>query len=138
MENSQHRSKEYKIRYGHGIAAGIVAIVSGLIFQIIRDFLSNLIPFEYFIISYLIIAILISASLFLSKRDLILGLVIMGISFVMSIVNDLLFLVLNFWKLKNLLLALINLLLISNFLLIGISIGNLAKIWKFGRSTKLK
>ena len=136
MEKSQHSgSKEFKIRYGHGIAAGIVAIVSGVISQIIRDYLSNLIPFEYFLISYLIIAILISASLFLSKRYLIPGLVIMGISFVMSIVNDLLFLVLNFWKLMNLLLALINLLFISNFLLIGISIGNLAKVWKFDRST---
>jgi len=136
MEESQHSgSKEFKIRYGHGIAAGIVAIVSGVISQIIRDYLSNLIPFEYFLISYLIIAILISASLFLSKRYLIPGLVIMGISFVMSIVNDLLFLVLNFWKLMNLLLALINLLFISNFLLIGISIGNLAKVWKFDRST---
>lgn len=135
MEKSQNETNEYKIRYGHGIAAGIVAIVSGLIVQLLRYLLPTTFPFEYFLISYLIIAVLISASLFLSKRNLIFGLVFMGLSFVMSIVNDLLFLVLNFWKLGFYPLVLINLLLISNFLLIGISIGNLAKIWKFERST---
>ncbi len=135
MEKSQHGSNEYEIRYGHGIAAGIVAIVSGLIVQMLRYFHPKTFPVEYFLISYLIIAILISASLLISKRNLKPSLVIMGLSFVMSIVNDLLFLVLNFWKLWFLPIALINLLLISNFLLIGISVGNLAKVLKFHRST---
>jgi len=134
MDKSQQGSHEYKIRYGHGIAAGIVAIASGIISQLIRQSLPTLFPFEYFLISYLTIAILIFASLFLSKRNLILGLVIIGISFVASIVNDLLFLVLSFWKLWNILFILVNLLFISNFLLIGISVGNLAKLWKFDRS----
>ena len=133
MEKSQLGSNEYKIRYGHSIAAGIVAIFCGLVAQII--YLPKWFPFEYFQISYFIIAVLVYVSLFLSKRYLIPSLVIMVLSFVMSIVNDLFFFVLNFWKLYDLPRALINLLFISSFLLIGISMGNLAKVWKFDRST---
>jgi len=134
MEKYQHGSNGYKIRYGGGIAAGIVAIASGIITQIIRDIIPMLFPFEYFLISYLIIAILIFASLIISKDYTIPSLVILGLSFVMSIVNDLLFLVLYFWKIWYFFLELANLLFIINFLLIGISIGNLAKVWKFDRS----
>jgi len=135
MEKYQHGSNGYKIRYGHGIAAGIVAIASGIIAQIIGHLLPKLFPLEYFLISYLIIAFLIFASIFLSKRHLIPSLVILGLSFVMSIVNDLLFLVLYFWKIWYFFLELTNLLFISNFLLIGISIGNLVTVWKLDRST---
>lgn len=135
LENSQHGSKEYKIQYGYGIAAGFIALISGEISQISRGYFPKLFPLEYFLISYIVIAILIFASLFLSKRYLIPGLVLMSISFVMSVINDLTFLVLNFWKLWFITLAWINLLFVSNFLLIGISIGNLAKVWKLDRST---
>lgn len=135
MENSQLVSKKNIIRYGYGIAAGVIALISGEISRFSRDFLPNLFPFEYFQISYIVIAILIFTSLFLSKRYLIPGLVLMSISFVISVINDLIFLVSNFWKLYNILLAWINLLFISNFLLIGINIGDLAKIWKFDRSS---
>ena len=134
LEKSQHGSKEYEIRYGYGIAAGCIALISGLFSQISRFYLSNLFPFEYFLISYIVIAILIFVSLFLSKRHLIPGLVLMSISFVISVINDLTFLVLNFWKLWNIVPAWINLLFVSSFLLIGINIGNLAKAWKLDRT----
>ena len=135
LENSQHGSKEYEIQYGYGIAAGIIALISGGFSQPISYYLPKLYPFEYFVISYIIIAILIFVSLFLSKRYLIPGLVLMSISFVISVITDLTFLVLNFWKLWFIVIAWINLLFISNFLLIGISIGNLVKVWKLDRST---
>lgn len=135
MENSQLGSKKNIIRYGYGIAAGVIALISGEISQISRYYFPKLFPFEYFLISYIVIAILIFTSLFLSKRYLIPGLVLMSISFVISVINDLTFLVLNFWKLWFIVIAWINLLFVSSFLLIGISIGNLVKVWKLDRSS---
>ncbi|MFX1572355.1 MAG: hypothetical protein ACFFB0_06365 [Promethearchaeota archaeon] len=128
MENSQHSLKKDEIRYGHGIAAGVISIISVILFIELKGFLNEPFAFDYYQISYIIIAVLTFASLVCSRFYLLPGLVIMTVAFVMAVINAFLFLFVEYWKFWNVAFTLIHLLFVITFLLIGINISNLAKI----------
>lgn len=131
MENSQHSLKKNKISYGYGIAAGCTALISGILFIELKGFLNEPFAFDYYLISYIIIAVLTFASLICSVFYLLPGLVIMIVGFVMSVINAFLFVFVEYWKFWNMAFTFIHLLFVINFLLIGASISNLAKILKY-------
>ncbi len=117
-----------KISFRVGIAAGCTALISGFL----HNFLSGIftIAIELFVISYVIIAVSIFYSLYLSDKNIILALILTIVGFILSIINDLLYLFFYAWEFWDGSFVFIHLLFISNFLLIGITISNLIKILK--------
>lgn len=117
-----------RIYFRVGIAAGCTALISGFLHNFLRGIFT--IAIELFVISYVIIAVLIFYSLYVSDKNIKLALILTIVGFILSIINDLLYLFLYAWEFWDGSFVFVHLLFISNFLLIGITISNLIKILK--------
>lgn len=128
------KKTEHKLKFGGSLAAVIIAIISGVLFLFIRYLTPLSFPPAYYLISSIIMAILLITSRYFSEKNLTAGFILMILSLLLAITNDVIFIVINFWILWSQYLLLFNIILISIFALIGLNLGNMAEMWKSSRN----
>ena len=124
------KKTERKLKFGKSIAAIIIALISVVLFPLTP----SSIPPAYYLISSIIMAILLITSMYFSEKNLTAVFILMLLSLLLAIANDVIFIVINFWILWSVYILLFNIILISIFALIGMNLGNMAEMWKSSRN----